>query len=154
LVAKLRVVVACACALSLVALAVFASDHADSIMADGDRSVSTLRRDAPSFSDLEVLDLVGLTSPPIARAGRSVPPELLTRMGIGHERSNLEYALQWGPDLVITTEYRMAASTPRSLAEWLIVDAMKRETTPYHVPELEIMANAPLGFARDDRPRR
>jgi arabinofuranosyltransferase len=112
------------------------------------------------FSELEVLDLVGLTSPAIARAGRSVPPALLTPMWIGHERNNLEYALKWAPDLVITTKVGVSAWTSLDeasagfYADWLILDAMKRGVAPYHVQDLEVLLGIHvLAFARDDATR-
>ena len=112
------------------------------------------------FSELELLDLVGLTAPAIAREGRSVPPALLTRSWIGHERNNLEYALKWAPDLVITTKFRVAAWTSIDeasagfYADWLILDAIKRGVAPYHVEDLEVVPGVHvLAFARDDAAR-
>jgi arabinofuranosyltransferase len=109
------------------------------------------------FSELEVLDLVGLTAPAVAREGRSVPPALLTRIWIGHERHNLEYALKWAPDLVITTKFRVSAWTSIDeasagfYADWLILDAMKRGVAPYQVQDLEVVPGVHvLAFARND----
>jgi hypothetical protein len=61
------------------------------------------------FSRAPVIDLVGLTSRAIARAGRGLPPGRLNRGWIGHERHNTEWVLAQCPDLLVMTK-----SVPRS----------------------------------------
>ena len=95
------------------------------------------------YSSLPILDLVGLTEPAIARAGRSVPPELLTKLWIGHERNNLEYVLAREPKVIVTT---MVRDTPWTLpeakagfyADWLLLQAIKRGEAPYDVRDVEL----------------
>ncbi|MBK8482745.1 MAG: hypothetical protein IPL40_16535 [Proteobacteria bacterium] len=83
------------------------------------------------FSKLPVIDLVGLTEPAIAKAGRSVPPELLTRDWIAHERHNTEWVLRRRPDLIITTKWRaepwrdLSEARAGFLADWLLLREIK-----------------------------
>jgi len=74
--------------------------------ADGQRLAMVPVGATAYFSELPVLDLVGLTSREVAAAGRTVPPDLLEPKWIGHERHNLEWTLDWKPDLVVTTRFR------------------------------------------------
>ena len=111
------------------------------------------------FSELELLDLVGRTSPATARAGRGVPPELLTRAWIGYERNDLEYAMEWAPALIITSKFRIREwtsideATAAFYADGLILEAMRRGVAPYHVQDLEVIPGLhALAFARDDVP--
>jgi arabinofuranosyltransferase len=96
------------------------------------------------YSGLRVIDLVGLTAPAIAKAGRSVPPDRLERMWIGHERHNLEWVLAQKPDLVVTTKYQAAPwfgigmAQAGFWADWLILQAMKDGTAPYVVRDAPI----------------
>ncbi|MFO0734985.1 MAG: hypothetical protein U0270_03865 [Labilithrix sp.] len=96
------------------------------------------------FSQLEVLDLVGLNSREIARAGRTVPPELLTRTWIGHERHDLEYTLSRAPDLVVTTRVRatpwqtLEEASAGFWADRLLLGAARTGGAPYRVEDLPI----------------
>ncbi len=95
------------------------------------------------FSELEVIDLVGLGSRPIAKAGRTVPPEMLTKKWIGHERHDLEYVLARAPDLVVTTKVRatpwatLDEASAGFYADWLILRAAKAGA-PYRVLDLAL----------------
>jgi hypothetical protein len=95
------------------------------------------------YSELDVIDLVGLNSRPIARAGRTVPPEMLTKKWIGHERHDLEYVLARAPDLVVTTKFRerpwrsLDEASAGFYADWLILRAAKNGA-PYRVEDLPI----------------
>jgi arabinofuranosyltransferase len=82
------------------------------------------------FSRLPMIDLVGLATREVAR-GERVPPELLNRAWIGHEKHNTEWVLAQRPDLIVfATKWR---STPWVLeearagfwAEKQILDAIK-----------------------------
>jgi hypothetical protein len=108
------------------------------------------------YSELRVLDMVGLTSPEIAKAGRTVPPHLLAPKWIGHERHNLEWVLQSKPDLVITTKLRSEPWTRLEEAsagfygEWLFLRAIKAGEAPYHVEDLAVRPDMHvLAFRRD-----
>ena len=96
------------------------------------------------YSQLPILDLVGLTEPEIARAGRSVPPELLTRRWIGHERNCTECVLARAPALIVTTMHRDHAwrelSDARAgfYADWLLVQEIKAGRAPYRVLDAEV----------------
>lgn len=111
------------------------------------------------FSGLRVIDLVGLGSREIAHAGRTVPPELLVKRWIGHERHDTEWVLAQRPDYVVTTKVRAAPwrdlreAEAGFYADWLILRAMKNGSAPYHVVDAEIAPGAHcLVFARDDAP--
>lgn len=65
------------------------------------------------FSGLPVYDLVGLATPAVAKGSR-VPPELLVRSWIGHEKHNTSWILAQKPDLLVFTKWR---DTPWTLAE-------------------------------------
>ena len=89
-----------------------------------------------------------------------MPPERLTRQWIGHERYNLEHALAWAPDLVVTTKVR---ETPwKSLdeaqagfwADWLLLRAAKQGKAPYVVLDLPIAPQVHvLALRRSSPPR-
>jgi arabinofuranosyltransferase len=109
------------------------------------------------FSGLRVIDLVGLGSREIAHAGRTVPPDLLVKRWLGHERHDTEWVLAQRPDYVVTTKVRAAPWRDLSEAEagfyadWLILRAMKSGSAPYHVADAEIAPGVHwLVFARDD----
>jgi hypothetical protein len=108
------------------------------------------------YSRLHVIDMLGLTTPAIAKAGRTLPPELLTRNWIGHERHCLECVLDAKPDLVVTTQFRTepwtAVEEARAgfYAEWLFVRAVKDGSAPYHVVDAPIAPDVHfLMFERD-----
>lgn len=108
------------------------------------------------YSRLHVIDMLGLTTPAIAKAGRTLPPELLQRNWIGHERHCLECVLDLKPDLVVTTQFRAepwsALEEARAgfYAEWLFVRAVKDGAAPYHIVDAPIAPNIHfLMFQRD-----
>lgn len=95
------------------------------------------------YSNLPVLDLVGLTDREIAHAGHTVPPELLTKTWIGHERHDTPYVLARAPKLIVTT---MSRTTPWTLADaragfwadWLLLQEIKAGRAPYHVVDIPL----------------
>jgi hypothetical protein len=97
------------------------------------------------YSRLPVLDLVGLTEPAIARAGRSVPDELLTKRWIGHERHCVECVLARAPDVIVTTMHRdrpwqsLAEARAGFYADWLLLQEIKAGRAPYQVRDAEVM---------------
>jgi hypothetical protein len=97
------------------------------------------------YSRLPILDLVGLTEPDIARAGRSVPAELLTRTWIGHERHCTECVLARAPTLIVTTMHRerpwreLSEARAGFYADWLLLQEIKAGRAPYHVLDAEVM---------------
>jgi hypothetical protein len=97
------------------------------------------------YSQLPILDLVGLTEPAIARAGRTVPPELLTRRWIGHERHCTECVLAQAPTLIVTTMARdrpwqtLAEARAGFYADWLLLQEIKAGRAPYRVHDAEVL---------------
>ena len=97
------------------------------------------------YSRLPIIDLVGLTEPEIARAGRSVPPELLTKRWIGHERNCTECVLAQAPALIVTTMHRdqpwreLAEARTGFYADWLLLQEIKAGRAPYRVLDAEVM---------------
>jgi arabinofuranosyltransferase len=97
------------------------------------------------YSSLPILDLVGLTEPAIARAGRSVPPELLTKRWIAHERNNTEYVLERAPAVIVTTMVQerpwssIAESRAGFWADWELLQEIKSGRAPYRVRDAEVM---------------
>ena len=97
------------------------------------------------YSRLPIVDLVGLTQPDIARAGRSVPPELLTKQWIGHERHCTECVLARAPALIVTTMHRdrpwrdLAEARAGFYADWLLLQEIKAGRAPYRVFDAEVM---------------
>ncbi|HEY4055738.1 MAG TPA: hypothetical protein VGM39_03990 [Kofleriaceae bacterium] len=96
------------------------------------------------YSKLPILDLVGLTEPAIARAGRSVPEGSLTRLWIGHERNNTEYVLSRAPRVIVTTMTRdqpwtsLAEAKAGFYSDWLLLQEIKAGRAPYHVVDAEV----------------
>jgi arabinofuranosyltransferase len=96
------------------------------------------------YSRLPILDLVGLTEPAIARAGRSVPPELLTKLWIGHERNCTECVLARAPDVIVTTMHRaqpwqrLDEARAGFYADWLLLQEIKAGRAPYQVRDAEV----------------
>jgi hypothetical protein len=95
------------------------------------------------YSNLPILDMVGLADREIGHAGHSVPANLLTKRWIGHERNDLDYVLQRAPALVVTTmvsenAWTLAAARVGFWPEYLLLEAIKAGTAPYHVRDLEV----------------
>lgn len=108
------------------------------------------------YSQSPVLDLVGLTEPVIAHAGRTVPPELLTKDWIGHERHFTEYVLDQKPKVIVTTMVRdqpwrdLAEARAGFFADWLLVQEIKAGRAPYHVEDAALDPQTHLlMFVRD-----
>ncbi len=108
------------------------------------------------FSDLPIIDLVGLTEPEIARAGRTVPESLLTKQWIAHERHLTEYVLERAPTLIVTTMVRdhawhdLSEARAGFYADWLLLQEIKAGRAPYHVHDAEVTPGVHvLMFARD-----
>ncbi|HEX3482997.1 MAG TPA: hypothetical protein VHT91_48640 [Kofleriaceae bacterium] len=97
------------------------------------------------YSQLPILDLVGLTEPAIARAGRTVPPELLTQRWIGHERHCTECVLARAPTLIVTTMSRdqpwqtLDEARAGFYADWLLLQEIKAGRAPYRVHDAEVL---------------
>jgi hypothetical protein len=97
------------------------------------------------YSSLAIIDLVGLTDATIAREGRSVPPELLTKRWIGHERNFTEYVLSREPAVIVTTSVRshpwrnLAEARAGFWADWLLVQEIKNGRAPYRVHDAEVL---------------
>jgi hypothetical protein len=97
------------------------------------------------YSGLPIVDLVGLTEPAIARAGRSVPPEMLTKLWIGHERHCTECVLARAPAVIVTTMHRdhpwqtLAEARAGFYADWLLLQEIKAGRAPYRVRDAEVM---------------
>jgi hypothetical protein len=97
------------------------------------------------YSRLPIIDLVGLTEPDIARAGRSVPPELLTKQWIGHERSCTECVLARAPTVIATTMHRdqpwrtLDDARAGFYADWLLLQEIKAGRAPYRVRDAEVL---------------
>ena len=96
------------------------------------------------FSGLEVIDLVGLTQPAIARSGNSVPAEMLGRRWIAHERHDTDWVLQRAPDLIVSNKYAprpwtLSGARSGFYAEWLLMRRIKEGRAPYQVRNAEII---------------
>jgi hypothetical protein len=97
------------------------------------------------YSRLPIIDLVGLTEPRIARAGRSVPTELLTKLWIGHERNCTECVLERAPAVIVTTMHRdrpwqdLAEARAGFYADWLLLQEIKAGRAPYRVRDAEVL---------------
>jgi hypothetical protein len=107
------------------------------------------------YSRLPIIDLVGLTEPDIARAGRSVPVELLTKLWIGHERNCTECVLARAPTLIVTTMHRdqpwreLSEARTGFYADWLLLQEIKAGRAPYRVHDAEVTpGNHVLMFER------
>lgn len=107
------------------------------------------------YSELPILDLVGLTDPVIAHAGRSVPAALLTPLWIGHERHDTAYVLARKPEVIVTTMHRprpwtLAEAKAGFWADWRLLQEIKAGRAPYHVRDAEIVPGDHwLMFERD-----
>ena len=107
------------------------------------------------YAQLPILDLVGLTEPEIARAGRTVPTELLTKQWIAHERHNTEHVLARAPTWIVTTMVRdqpwtLGEARAGFWADWLLLQEIKAGRAPYHVHDAEVAPGRHvLMFERD-----
>lgn len=96
------------------------------------------------FSDLKIIDLVGLVTREIGKSGNSVPSSMLTAKWIGHERHNTNWVLGQQPDLIITTKWRdrpwtqMAESKAGFWSDWLLLQEIKKGRTHYQIYSVEI----------------
>lgn len=97
------------------------------------------------FSGLAVIDMVGLTSREIARAGRTVPQERLTRAWIGHERHNTEWVLSQRPSLIVfgtkfgtTPVHDVRTMRAGFYAEWELLQLAIARQIPYEPYSPEI----------------
>ena len=97
------------------------------------------------YSSLPILDLVGLTDATIARAGRSVPADLLAKRWIGHERHHTEYVLDRAPGVIVTTMVRdqpwrtLGEARAGFWADWLLLQEIKRGVARYVVRDAEVL---------------
>jgi hypothetical protein len=107
------------------------------------------------YSNRPILDLVGLTDQTIARAGGSVPRELLTKDWIAHERHDTAYVLARAPQVIVMTAHRdhpwtLAEARAGFWADYELLEAIKRGTAPYHVVDAEVLpGDHILMFERD-----
>lgn len=95
-------------------------------------------------SGLHTLDLVGVVTRQVAHEGGTVPPELMRRHWIGHERHATEWVLQQAPDLIVTTKFRptpwrdLAQTKAGFFADWLLLQEIKAGRAPYEVYDAPI----------------
>jgi hypothetical protein len=74
-----------------------------------------------------------------------VPPELLTRRWIGHERHCTECVLARAPTLIVTTMSRdqpwqtLAEARAGFYADWLLLQEIKAGRAPYRVLDAEVL---------------
>ena len=108
------------------------------------------------YSNLPILDLVGLTDPVISHAGRGVPAAQLSKLWIGHERHDTEYVLKRQPRVIATTMHRDRAwlgledARAGFYADWLLLQEIKAGRAPYHVVDVELAGHDHyLIFERD-----
>lgn len=95
-------------------------------------------------SGLRTLDLVGITSREVVRAGGRVPTALMRRHWLGHERHATEWILEQAPDLIVTTMVRespwsaLAETKAGFFADWLLLQEIKAGRAPYGVYDAQI----------------
>lgn len=94
-------------------------------------------------SGAQLIDLVGLTEPAIARHGRALPPERLTRSWIGHERERTDWVLAEAPDLLVftrssTVPFTLATARAGFWAEWLLLQEIKTGRARYRIADAEV----------------
>jgi hypothetical protein len=108
-------------------------------------------------SGLRIIDLVGITSREVARAGGTVPAELMRRDWLGHERHATAWVLAQAPELVVTTKLRaepwrhLSEARAGFYADWLLLQEIKAGRAPYVVYDAEIEPGVHwLMFRRSD----
>lgn len=95
-------------------------------------------------SGLRTIDLVGIVTPQVAREGGTVPPELMRRHWLGHERHATEWVLRQAPQLIVTTKFRptpwrdLAQTKAGFFADWLLLQEIKARRAPYEVYDAQI----------------
>ena len=88
------------------------------------------------YSGLDMIDLVGLTTREVAKSGRSVPPSMIKRNWIGHERHNTEWVLSRQPDIIVFNQWskrpgRLEELKAKYYASWLLLRAVKEGRARY-----------------------
>jgi len=95
------------------------------------------------YSELHVYDIVGLTSPDVAKRGQSVP-KLEARKTLGHERHNTEWLLAQRPHLIMTLAWSDRPFEPTTpvetgvYGEWLLMEEVRKGRAPYDVITPEV----------------
>ncbi|MCA9653177.1 MAG: hypothetical protein H6712_33985 [Myxococcales bacterium] len=95
-------------------------------------------------SGLRTLDLVGITSREVARAGGTVPTELMRRNWLGHERHATQWVLDQAPELIVTTKFRaepwrrLEETRAGFYADWLLLQEIKAGRAPYRIYDAEV----------------
>lgn len=96
-------------------------------------------------SKLEIIDLVGLVHAPIAKAGLSVPPAMLRRRWLGHERHDTDWVLAQRPDVIVMATKcrlrpwrRLAETRAGFYAEWLLLRRIKQGRAGYRLFDAEV----------------
>lgn len=95
-------------------------------------------------SGLTTLDLVGITTAEVARSGNGLPPELVRRAWLGHERHNTAWVLEQAPELIVTTKFRdhpwrhLGEVKAGFYADWLLLQEIKAGRAAYEVYDAEV----------------
>ncbi len=95
-------------------------------------------------SGLHTLDLVGITTAEVARSGNGLPPELVRRAWLGHERHNTPWVLGQAPELIVTTKFRdqpwrhLDEVKAGFYADWLLLQEIKAGRAAYDIYDAEI----------------
>ncbi|MGH1347185.1 MAG: hypothetical protein ACRBN8_36825 [Nannocystales bacterium] len=95
-------------------------------------------------SGLPTLDLVGITTAEVARSGNGLPPELVRRAWLGHERHNTPWVLEQAPELIVTTKFRdhpwrhLGEVKAGFYADWLVLQEIKAGRAPYDLYSAQI----------------
>jgi hypothetical protein len=96
------------------------------------------------YSELPVIDLVGLVTPEVAKSHYSIPESRMNRKWIGHERYNPSWVLAQKPDLIVTTKWMLqpwkSLDQTRAgfYADWLLLKEIKEGRAPYKLYDAEI----------------
>ncbi len=95
-------------------------------------------------SGLRTLDLVGITTAEVARSGNGLPPNLVRRAWLGHERHNTAWVLEQAPELIVTTKFRghawqhLGEVKAGFYADWLLLQEIKAGRAAYDLYDAEI----------------